>query len=433
MARIEEGIEDYVTSSGMRRYKVRWWEDGSHRAQSFDRLNGPDGARAHRDKVRQLRQSGKRVVSSSSTNLTLNEFAIHTWRPLRKKQVEPITWNIYSHAYNSLVLDEPLGDMAIANIDAEDLVEWHDWMRKKGVGADLQHKAINVLNMIFKEAGRRTRTTGVTINPVVMLEKPKLEGRREARVWGPVVVESVRFQLLTRSKRRGKKAFDDQLRLQDATLVSIMYMAGLRPGEALALRWRDIEGDVLKIRSAMSENEIVGRTKTRKRRDVPIIAPLKQDLAALRELKEADADDFLFLAWHRKTNSVDHFSPNDWKQWRERQFDSALQRVESGWREWRKGLSRSQLEEDVRESITGLEGTRPYDLGRHTHSSLNLAAGVTPQRLARIQGHSLRTLSEVYGNMIEDFEDSEERIDLVGRIRKARKLVWGDLSPSTGK
>ena len=71
-----------------------------------------------------------------------------------------------------------------------------------------------------------------------------------------------------------------------------------------------------------------------------------------------------------------------------------------------------------------LAKTRPYDLGRHTHSSLMLASGMSLQRLARIQGHSIRVLDETYSEELAEYEDRAERIDPVAEITAARALVW---------
>lgn len=79
----------------------------------------------------------------------------------------------------------------------------------------------------------------------------------------------------------------------------------------------------------------------------------------------------------------------------------------------------------MRESVAGLSATRPYDLGRHTHSALMLASGMSLQRLARIQGHSIRVLDETYSEELAEFQDRSERIDPVAEIEKARAVVWG--------
>jgi hypothetical protein len=58
-----------------------------------------------------------------------------------------------------------------------------------------------------------------------------------------------------------------------------------------------------------------------------------------------------------------------------------------------------------------------------------LASGMSLQRLARIQGHSIRVLDETYSEELAEFQDRGARID---PIEKARSLVWGTLKPSTG-
>jgi len=62
-----------------------------------------------------------------------------------------------------------------------------------------------------------------------------------------------------------------------------------------------------------------------------------------------------------------------------------------------------------------------------------LAAGMSLQRLARIQGHGIRVLDETYSEELAEFEDRTESIDPVAEIEKARALVWDDIDPSIGE
>lgn len=120
----------------------------------------------------------------------------------------------------------------------------------------------------------------------------------------------------------------------------------------------------------------------------------------------------------------------DWRNYRSRHFVPALRRVEAEWEGgWRRGLAEPA---DIRESVSGLSATRPYDLGRHTHSALMLASGMSLHRLARIQGHGIRVLDQAYSEELAEFQDRSERIDPVEEIEKARALVWSDLDPSPG-
>jgi integrase len=212
--------------------------------------------------------------------------------------------------------------------------------------------------------------------------------------------------------------------VRDALLVSFTAMTGCRPGEALALRWRDVV-DRVEIAPALSGKQIRDHTKTEVDRLAPLYGPLQADLVALRKLSGDGPDDFVF-----QTPSGDHWVETDWRNYRSRHFVPALKRVEGEWEEWRADLSAPG---HLRESVTGLSKTRPYDLGRHTHSALMLASGMSLQRLARIQGHSIRVLDETYSEQLAEYEERAERIDPVIEIEVARKLVWRQLDPSRGK
>ena len=55
------------------------------------------------------------------------------------------------------------------------------------------------------------------------------------------------------------------------------------------------------------------------------------------------------------------------------------------------------------------------------------------QRLARIQGHSIRVLDETYSEELAEFQDRGERIDPVTEIEAARALIWARRDPSSGE
>jgi integrase len=421
MPRQEQGIEWYLTPGGEKRYRVRWWEGGKHPSKTFSRLSGPRGARAFYQRVRQLQESGARTLRSESEELTLAVFVAEVWAPRAKRRLAPKTWETDSRIYNKHIL-EWLGARPLAALDSEDLVGWQDHLEEAGVGAPTIIKAISILSSIFREAARRPRQTGVRINPVALLDKPSGKRRRRPRVWGPVVVERVRYQLLINSRRINPAK--DLMAVRDALLVSFTAMTGCRPGEALALRWRDVV-DRVEIAPALSGKQIRDHTKTEVDRLAPLYGPLQADLVALRKLSGDGPDDFVF-----QTPSGDHWVETDWRNYRSRHFVPALKRVEGEWEEWRADLSAPG---HLRESVTGLSKTRPYDLGRHTHSALMLASGMSLQRLARIQGHSIRVLDETYSEQLAEYEERAERIDPVIEIEVARKLVWRQLDPSRGK
>ncbi len=353
------------------------------------------------------------TAKGSGERQTLAAFVEEVWAPRARRRLAAKTWERDAIVYRRHI-QPTLGDRPIALIDVEDLSEWHDGLERAGVGAPTVVKAIGILSSIFGEAARRPRSTGVTGNPITLLPKPRPRRRRRPLVWGPVVVERVRYQLLVNSLRASRSG--SLAATRDALLVSLTAMTGCRPGEALALRWSDLEGRV-SIRRRLSGTEIVEGTKAGGERTAPLLPPLGADLGAMRALSGDYAEDYLF-----RTRNGRHWVESDWRNYRRRHFGPALERVEAEWRGWRQSLPTPGA---VRESVAGLASTRPYDLGRHTHSALMLASGMTLQRLARIQGHGIRVLDETYSEQLSEFEDRDEPVDPVGEIERARTLTWG--------
>ena len=66
--------------------------------------------------------------------------------------------------------------------------------------------------------------------------------------------------------------------MKDATLVCVLAYAGVRPSEALALRWSDIHARTLLVERALTAEGEIKRTKTGQVRSVRLLAPLREDL-----------------------------------------------------------------------------------------------------------------------------------------------------------
>jgi integrase len=192
----------------------------------------------------------------------------------------------------------------------------------------------------------------------------------------PVTVEEIRRLLLARR------------RLRDATLVSVLAYAGLRPGEALALRWGDIGERTILVDRAVALGDVKG-TKTGRRRSVRLLAPLAADLAEWRLASRRP--DETALVFPRKDGRV--WTDEDWRNWRQRVFAPVA-------------------------TAAGLDRFRPYDL-RHSFVSLLFAEGRTVIEVARQAGHSPTMALATYGHVIEELEGAERR-PAENVIREAR-------------
>jgi len=98
--------------------------------------------------------------------------------------------------------------------------------------------------------------------------------------------------------------------------------AGLRPGEALALRWRAIGERTIRIDRAMPCGE-EKETKTGRSRSVRLLAPLHEDLASWRLV--SGRDDSRGLLFPRPDGRP--WGEDDWHNWRNRVFRPAASAV----------------------------------------------------------------------------------------------------------
>jgi integrase len=216
-------------------------------------------------------------------------------------------------------------------------------------------------------------------NPMLAVRKPPAARKRLVQPLSPEVIEMMRALAL------------EQGLMRDATLLSLLAYAGVRPGEALGLRWSSVQERTLLIDTAVFDGEL-GPTKTRRARTVRLLKPLARDLAEWR-LKSGRPTDGT-LVFPRRDGKP--WVLTDYKNWRRRFFDRVVEAVE-------------------------LEDVRPYDL-RHSFVSLLIHEGRSIVDVARQAGHAPTMALDTYGHVFDEF-DSGERTSAEDRIELARLAV----------
>ena len=195
----------------------------------------------------------------------------------------------------------------------------------------------------------------------------------------PAAIERMRTYLL---------ADGSEQPLRDATLVSVLAYAGLRPGEALALTWGGVRERTILVQSAASYGEAKA-TKTNANRTVRLLDPLRRDLAEWRLAAGRPHDAALVFPGHDGRI----WSKGAYQSWRRRAFLRALR-------------------------AAGIERARPYDL-RHSFASLLLHEGRSVIYVARQLGHDARLTLTRYGHVIDELEGTPQ-ISAEEAIRAAR-------------
>jgi integrase len=113
-----------------------------------------------------------------------------------------------------------LGSLRLREITPSIVTRFRLELEAEGVGRVSIHKAMTLLQGVLQRACEWDRLAS---NPARAVRKPTAARARAIEPLPPQAVEAIRASLLEREL------------LRDATLVSVLAHAGLRPGETLAL------------------------------------------------------------------------------------------------------------------------------------------------------------------------------------------------------
>lgn len=370
--RIAMSVERTPQQGGKTVYRVRWRDQqGRNRSRVLGRKRDADAFDAE---IKRRKRTGDLAVMDAGRE-TLEEYVVGTWVKAHAAHLAPKTRQTYAHTYD-LHIGPRLGAVALRDIDPEVIAGFQGDLLSAQLGPHAIRKAMTLLGGILQRAAEAQR---IPYNPQRVVRKARLPQSPEVRPLAPVTVEGIR------------RAAD----LRDATIVSVLAYAGLRPGELRIARWRDLGEKTI----------LVNAEKTGARRTVRLLAPLAEDLSEWRGASEtADDDMVIFPSEHGQP-----WSANGFEKWRRRRFLKLLAAV-------------------------GIERARPYDL-RHSFASLLLHEGRDVIYVARQLGHGAELTLRTYGHVIDELEDTP-RLSAEEAIRLARNgtgKVTADLAHSRDK
>ena len=278
---------------------------------------------------------------------TLREFEQEWWQNYAELHLEAHTRRDYRRLIDKHILPE-LGRFQLRKINPRLLTTW---TAKLETGDATTRKVLAILQGILERAVEWERIPG---NPVKVVKKPV---RKRLRGVHPLSRDEVRTILGTLSGAR------------DRGLVSVLAGAGLRPGEALALRWEDVGDRSLAVRRSVA---LGGEKDTKNRR--------------VRNVELSDALRDALRSWRLESGirSGLVFPGRDGKPWSDTQY-----------RNWR-----------TRVFHRAAPGVNPYDL-RHTRASELFAEGRNPAWIAEQMGHTLQTLLSTYVHVIENTDRTQ--------------------------
>lgn len=333
----------------VKRWRVRWVVDGREHTKVFDRK--PD-AQAHLDRLTADVVKGTYVSPLKSAAL-FREIADEWLAGKGARKAKTVAG--YRSLLDTLILPR-WGEVKLSDITHGELQKWISGLsvngstktHGKGLSPSRVIQTHQCVSAVLKYA---IRTDRLARNVADGIELPR-KGESERRY-----LTHKQLQALAVNAGRHE------------TLTLVLGYCGLRFGEAVALRGRDVKDGKIVVRTSVTN--VTGQgltedtTKTHKSRWVPVPGFLLERLEA--ELP-VDPDALVFPGKDGGWLTTGEY------RW---QFDPAAIK-------------------------TGVEGLVPHDL-RHTAASLAISAGANVKAVQRMLGHATAAMTlDLYGHLYDD-------------------------------
>lgn len=255
----------------------------------------------------------------------------------------------YRSAFNAIWFKAPFADADLGSIAVEDVERYVAARLQQGLSARRMADVIVPLKTMFKWAAKWHY---LWANPISDLKKPKYE--------------TPEMDFLTPEEaHRIVDAIDPYYR----PMLLFALMTGVRPGELIAIRWRDIDLQhrLVSVRYTLDRGELLPPKTDNARRRIPLPPELIEILEAHKRSWVANPLGLVFV--------TPVGSPIDLSNWRNRVFHTALERA-------------------------GVRRVRTYDL-RHTYAAWMISLNVEPLQLQKNLGHyDLGFTYRTYGHLM---------------------------------
>jgi integrase len=315
------------------------------------------------------------------TKATVREYLTKDWLPAVKATIRPSTYNSYVQHVECHIVPH-IGSVKLPQLSGSQVNAMYATLAAHGArnGRPLSPRTIHHVHTCLSKACRDAVRWGlIARNPLAAADPPRTkgDGAKEMKTWTAEQLAA----FLTSVK-------DDRL----YPLWHTIAMTGMRRGEALGVRWSDVdlENGRLSVRRALvpdNRDVVVSEPKTVKGRRVIALDPQTVEILKAQAARQLDERDEWGDSWtdtglvFTKENG-EALDPETISRW----FRIAV----------RKAM---------------LPTIRLHDL-RHTHATLALQAGIHPKVVSERLGHATVSITlDTYSHAIPAMqEEAAERI-----------------------
>jgi len=339
---------------------------------------------AERELTRLLRtaDTGEHV---DANRMTVGQWLGH-WLDTVRPEVSPKTYERYAEIVHSYLIPA-FGNVLLVKLTPAQIQKAHNaWAisRLDGKPGGLSPRTRRVIHHILKSSlTRAIEQQALARNPAAVLRLPKVE----------------RQEMTTLSTEQSARLLDAIKNTRTYWPVLLALSTGMRRGEILALRWRNVDLDrgILRVTESLEQTRAGVRfkaPKTERSRAITLPAFARDEL---RRLKREQAEELLRSGVRQSA-------------------DTLVVCWEDGEPKWPSSLTYDFTRLIGR--VKDLPRVRFHDL-RHSHATQLLLAGVHPKIAQERLGHSTVMMTlDLYSHVTETMQsDAAERLDAAWRRR----------------
>jgi|GEM_PF-814145 integrase len=331
------------------------------------------------------------------------------WLAFRKSKLAPKTYHSY-YCEIERHIKPNIGNILLQELEAIDLQEYYYKMETEGRIKPENIKGRKKEEDSKKKNPRKEVSPGLSQRTIYYHHRIISTALKQAAKWKMIpqnpalLVDAPSYKKKEMSflkKSELEQFFKEVKEEMDYPVIYAGVMTGMRQGELLGLRWRDVDFDtgMINIRQQLQympgEGVFFKTPKSIKSiRSIPMQLPLSKMFRNIKRAQESyQIEEFKKL----KREEVGELTESDLKKVYD-DHDLVLCRNNG------KPLDASKLTNRFKELVIkfGRPDIRFHDL-RHTFAALAIAAGITMDKLQRIMGHeSITTTIDMYGHIPED-------------------------------
>ena len=207
----------------------------------------------------------------------------------KQKSLKASTYANYKFAFNRYIIPY-FGNKKVNEIKPIDIHEWHLYEMNRGMKVDNLRVRHVILSSFLNYL---VRFYGLKANPCNLCGPPPASGKRKSKFWTyEQYTKAMNWAIRYVNDVKNNRMYQSYL-----LIINILYWTGMRIGEVMALRSKDITNGVIHVtRSVMLINKMITTPKTRSSiRDISISQTLQDEINEfIRKIPYYNEEDLLF-------------------------------------------------------------------------------------------------------------------------------------------